>query len=262
MATLRDVQRNWEGFAQVDPLWAICSDPEKRGNKWDRQEFFLTGEREITAVLDHLRSLKVLPSISLPVLDFGCGVGRLTRALSKHFPVCWGVDISQTMVQLAKEYNEDRPQCHFVVNDRSDLRQFADGYFGFVYSSIVLQHIPRRHVSAYLVDMLRVLAHGGILVFQVPESCDVTLLWRLRDAVGFRRKLTRLLGRRSSEAYRMEMNAFPEKQVRRLLTGQKMRVADVRFTNSAHPAFNGNLVFMAEAPQASIVSKQYCVLKI
>lgn len=43
MSSLSKLQENWEGFAQADPLWAICVDSLKRGNRWTQEEFFATG---------------------------------------------------------------------------------------------------------------------------------------------------------------------------------------------------------------------------
>src|SRR5713101_2448676 len=47
MTSLRELQRNWEGLAQTDPLWSICTDPEKRNKGWNQDEFFATGKHEI-----------------------------------------------------------------------------------------------------------------------------------------------------------------------------------------------------------------------
>ena len=43
---IRRLQRSWERFGRVDPLWAIVTWPGKKGNKWDPEEFFQTGEAE------------------------------------------------------------------------------------------------------------------------------------------------------------------------------------------------------------------------
>src|SRR5690348_9101645 len=121
MNPLAEAKRNWEGLAQTDPLWAICTDPEKRHSKWSREEFFATGRDEIARVLECVKSLGLELDRSAPALDFGCGVGRLTRGMAAYFPECWGVDISPTMVRLAKEFNQDQPRCNFAANERPEL---------------------------------------------------------------------------------------------------------------------------------------------
>ena len=51
MKSLQELQRNWEGLAQADPLWAICTDPRKRDGHWTPEELFASGKKEVQAVL-------------------------------------------------------------------------------------------------------------------------------------------------------------------------------------------------------------------
>src|SRR5689334_23028223 len=150
MSSLEQLQKNWEELAQADPMWAICTDPARRHGKWTRADFFATGCHEMKKVMRCVREIPLTVDGCAPALDFGCGVGRLTRALAGDFPECWGVDISPTMVRLAAEFNADVPQCRFVLNENGDLGDLPDSYFGFVYSSIVLQHIGPRLSRKYL----------------------------------------------------------------------------------------------------------------
>ena len=49
---LDDVQQNWNQLGNSDPLWAILSHPDKRGQAWDADEFFATGRQEIDDLLE------------------------------------------------------------------------------------------------------------------------------------------------------------------------------------------------------------------
>jgi ubiquinone/menaquinone biosynthesis C-methylase UbiE len=260
MSSLGELQRNWEGLAQADPLWAICTDPARRAGKWSSEEFFATGQDEIGRVMECLHALRVEIDCDSPALDFGCGVGRLTRALAGYFPECWGVDISPTMIRLAKELNRDFQQCRFALNEHSDLRIFREGNFGFVYSSIVLQHIAPRFSRKYLTELARVTRPGGILIFQVLEEFRAGVVMRWRQKLGVRRRLRRLTGSRN-ESFAMEMHCVRESEVRRLMQAAGARVIDVRYTNSAEPSFNGRLQYLQSEPHQGYVSKQYCVIK-
>jgi ubiquinone/menaquinone biosynthesis C-methylase UbiE len=259
MKSLQKLQRNWEGLAQADPLWAICSDPEKRNGQWGREELFATGRNEIKVVLTHVADLGLNPDWNAPALDFGCGVGRLTQALAAHFPECWGVDISPTMISLAKKYNQDVPQCQFLLNEHGHLESLQDDYFGFVYTSIVLQHIAEKYCRRYISELIRVLKPGGALIFQLPDSLRLGVVKKLRVKLGLRSKIEAVLG--SKKSYVMEMHCIQEAEVRKLVQKSGGQVVDVRLTNSADPAFCGNLQYIKQEPKSGYVSKQYCVTK-
>jgi SAM-dependent methyltransferase len=164
---LKELQKHWNAFGKTDPLWAIVSLPEKRFGNWDVEEFFVNGEHQIAGLLLELETRGIaLPSGK--ALDFGCGVGRLTQALSAHFEECCGVDIAPTMIQQARRYNRCGERCRYFLNESDDLSLFQDGEFHFIYSIIVLQHISPAYIRSYLKEFLRILAPGGVAVFQLP----------------------------------------------------------------------------------------------
>jgi ubiquinone/menaquinone biosynthesis C-methylase UbiE len=263
MASLRKLQENWDGLARADPLWAICVDPGKRNHRWSQQEFFDTGRKEVGKMLQYVRTLGLSIDTSAVALDFGCGVGRLTRVLAENFQGCWGVDISPTMIQMATDLHRSHPRCNFLLNQADDLQDLSDEFFGFIYTSIVLQHLEKRYARTYLLELLRVLKPGGIFVFQVVDRDRTGLMRKLRKFAGFfRSKLFRLLKQNSIQAFRMEMHCFPEKEIRTLLSHQGVRILDVQLTNSSEGSFNGDLRFLEEEPRHGYVSKQYCVVKM
>ena len=189
METLERHRQDWEDLAAVDPLWAILASPNTRGGRWKLAEFFASGETEMSDVLKTADRLG-LPQRHDRALDFGCGVGRLTRAIGRNFGEAVGVDISAEMVRLARELNEGR-NCRFEVNVRPDLTMFEDDSFDFVYSALVLQHLPRKElICEYLREFLRVLRPGGIAVFQTLAALPLGLrLQPRRRAYGVLRRV-------------------------------------------------------------------------
>ena len=166
--SLKELQAVWTEFGKRDPLWAVLTDPSRKGGKWEVEDFFRSGREEVKDVFVHINpSLFDLPRKR--ALDFGCGAGRLTQALADHFEEVVGLDISPTMIDQAQKLNRRGSACRYVLNDRDDLRLFPDGHFDFVYSSITLQHIDPVYSRKYIRELLRVLAPGGNLVFQIPE---------------------------------------------------------------------------------------------
>lgn len=41
---LEDLKQHWDCFGKTDPLWAILTDPERKSNRWNVEEFVGTGE--------------------------------------------------------------------------------------------------------------------------------------------------------------------------------------------------------------------------
>ncbi|MGD0279336.1 MAG: class I SAM-dependent methyltransferase, partial [Smithella sp.] len=74
----------WEQNAEADALWIILTDKRYYRNKWDKEEFFATGEEEISRVFNFMGEHQIEVPKGLFV-DFGCGVGRLSRALRTRF---------------------------------------------------------------------------------------------------------------------------------------------------------------------------------
>jgi SAM-dependent methyltransferase len=241
----------------VDALNAILTDDSKSAGRWDPAEFMATGEAEIETVLRHLAGLNCTPDFTGTALDFGCGVGRLSQAIGRRFAGCVGVDISEQMIQRANLLNRSS-QCSYMVNTDERL-PFADASFSFVYSNIVLQHVPRRFATRYLREFVRVLAPGGVLVFGVQDSFAApdlsSLLVRLRHVLHLRSRLNALLGRGGD----MRMHCLPERIVRACV--DKASVVDIQLTNTAARDFNGRLVYLLNAPRVGYVGKQYCVVK-
>jgi SAM-dependent methyltransferase len=175
MPELAEEKQNWEDFASQDPFWAVLSQPEHKYGKWDRDAFYATGEEQIAEVMDHAATYGVPQSFGR-ALDFGSGVGRLTRALAGRFESATGVDISQTMVDNATRFNEDVPNVSFQVNARTDLTVFEDETFDMVNTRIVLQHLADQEtILGYIAEFLRVLRPGGLLAFQLPSALPLTL---------------------------------------------------------------------------------------
>jgi ubiquinone/menaquinone biosynthesis C-methylase UbiE len=259
MNSLRELQRNWEGLAQADPLWAICTDPSKRNSQWTKEDFFATGRKEIDAVLGYAASIGVCIDKSLPALDFGCGVGRLTRAMAEYFPECCGVDISPTMISMAQDLNRDRPQCYFQLNEDTRLKRLPDNYFGFIYTSLVLQHIAPSCSHQYILEFMRVLKPGGVLIVQVPETLRASSLTKVRIRLALRSRLQSILGTQPPHA--MEMHCIKEAIIRKLMAQNGARVVNVAITNSCDPYFSGDLQYLTQEPPQGYVSKQYCAVK-
>jgi SAM-dependent methyltransferase len=226
-------QQDWNDLAQLDPLWAILSVPAKRHGGWDLNSFFESGRRQIDATIEHGARLGY-PVAHESALDFGCGVGRLTRAMAESFAAVVGVDVAPGMIEQARRLNADRPTCSFVLNASDHLGFADDQSFDFVYSDIVLQHVPTEAmIERYVKEFVRVLRPGGLLVFQLP--CYTPR----RHRIQLRRRLYsvfRSLGASSTFLYNrlglvpIRMNAVAEGRVVAWLQGEGATTVEVEQT--------------------------------
>jgi SAM-dependent methyltransferase len=238
-------RREWESLADLDPLWAVLTDSSKRGGRWDVGQFLDTGEQEIAEVVGVLDGLG-LPRRRSRALDFGCGAGRLTRALGTRFDAAIGVDIAAPMVELARRINADVSRCTFEVNTEAHLRRFADCSFDLVYTSLVLQHLPGRQlIGEYLVELLRVTAPGGALVFGVPDR----IAWPYR------------LGLRRRGFVLMRAFGVPQETLlrRTRLSPMRMTVASESWVRPRLVGAGGCVRLVEELDQGPVRTKRYVV---
>lgn len=179
----RKLARNWDAFGDADPLFGVLSDPTKFGGQWRVDDFFASGDAHVKK---WLRILGELGATFHPgtCLDFGCGVGRLTRPLSESFLQTVGVDVAKSMIAVARQYNRN-PRCRFVLNRDPDLRSINSETFDFVHSCLALQHIPPDVTIKYIEEFFRVAKPGGLIVFQLPAERyseeSITERYRLPD---------------------------------------------------------------------------------
>jgi arabinofuranan 3-O-arabinosyltransferase len=219
---LAGIGRAWRTLSEDDPLWAICVAPEARGGGWGDAEFYATGVAEVEATLARAAELGLTAS-GVRARDFGCGAGRLTRALAARFDLVVGVDIAPGMLDLARRDNPVAARCEFLLNTRPDLALFGDGEFDLVYSSVVLQHLPPGLIRAYLAEFARVLRPGGSLIIQLPTRPRLTprgLAYRCLPPAVLGLVQRGLLGYPAP----MRMHGMAERRVLRLLSARGVEV--------------------------------------
>ena len=105
------------------------------------------------------------------VLEIGCGVGRMTRALAGRAKVVIALDVSDEMLRRARELNPHLENVHWTLGDGASLRGIADGSVDACVSVVVFQHLPdARFALRYVREVGRVLKPGGWAAIQVSND--------------------------------------------------------------------------------------------
>lgn len=164
--------QSWDMLAQTDPYWAVLTSDDRRGNRWSEEEFFATGEADVAAIMTRLASLGLVVDRTR-ALDFGCGLGRLTRALARRFAAVDGVDLSHVMIEKAVAIGPVS-NVRFIHNPSEDLSPLDDEAYGLIVSLISIQHMPEKAAAIYVGDMCRVLARGGVAYLQLNTFLSVS----------------------------------------------------------------------------------------
>jgi SAM-dependent methyltransferase len=163
---LQKMRDDWDQRARENARYYVCTVTAE----WTDEEFFATGERSVAE--DIRTDLANICQGKLPgelrVLEIGCGVGRMTRALADLFGEVHAVDVSGEMVRQAALALRDRPNAFVYQNNGKDLTVVPALPFDFAFSSIVFQHIPSREIiESYVREVHRLLRPGALFKFQV-----------------------------------------------------------------------------------------------
>ena len=103
-----------------------------------------------------------------PVVDAGCGTGRMTRLLASLGVAVSGIDLSAGMIAVARRAS---PELAFDVAELSEL-PYADMQLGGVFAWYSIIHSPPGDLPRIFAEFFRVLAPAGhaLLSFHVGEG--------------------------------------------------------------------------------------------
>ncbi|MFL5865921.1 MAG: class I SAM-dependent methyltransferase [Thermoleophilaceae bacterium] len=180
----------WEERAQEQPLYFIDNTLDYR--RPDAERFFEHGEETLDRMLD-LLGAAIEPKDT--VLEIGCGAGRQTRAIAARAAEVAALDISERMLDLARELSPELSNVRWLLGDGTSLSPVPDRSVDACVSYVVFQHLPDAELTlGYVREIGRVLRPGGWAAFQVSNDFGA-LHRRRRGREGLRIRLKALVGR-------------------------------------------------------------------
>jgi len=122
----------------------------------------------------------------VPLLDWGCGAGRLAIGALETWPDFAnydGIDVQRNLVEWARR-NVARPGVTFTWVDASNARYNPNGgkgcvipgetaHYGAVYAYSVLSHMVSADVQGYLLEIRRLLKSNGFALVTAFVEEDV-----------------------------------------------------------------------------------------
>jgi SAM-dependent methyltransferase len=136
----------------------------------DLEEFWISGSEALESDLRAVTSA-IEPGDS--VVEIGCGVGRITRALAAEASSVRALDPSAAMIHRAWRLNAHLQDVEFIVGDGSTLRPLADSSAGVVYSHDFLKTVSDSAVAlGYVREIGRVLRPGGWALFHISNTTE------------------------------------------------------------------------------------------
>jgi SAM-dependent methyltransferase len=146
-------------------------------------EFFEGGQRIADNIERTLGRVKPLAQCT-DFLDFGCGCGRVSSALSERFPSLsiTGCDVDEQAIRWCQEHLPG----NYVVNDAMPPAPWHEESFDVIWCGSVFTHLDEDRQDAWLSELSRLLRPGGIMLASVHGPH----LWESRLPLWTRRTLT------------------------------------------------------------------------
>ncbi len=195
------MRRDWDERARKNAFHYIAS----WRREWDVDSFLASGEEDFARVVVPALGRARIPAGG-KMIELGCGAGRMTRSFARRFERVYAFDVSPEMLQRAQQIHPDQNNILWLLGNGADLSCVRTGAADFIFSYLVLQHLPSKTlVFQYVREMLRVLKPGGAFLFQFNGGLAPTmnlrgrLAWGMVDAfwamhlVGVSRGFARLL---------------------------------------------------------------------
>lgn len=173
------MRSDWDQRARKNTFYYIAS----WRKDWTVESFLQSGEEDYERYVAPVFTRCGFEPQQKAMLELGCGAGRMTRSFAQQFARVYAVDFSDEMLSRARALLQQAGNVIWVCGNGTDLSGVESDSLDFVFSYLVLQHLPREPlVHQYIREMLRVLKEGGVFLFQFNGGRDPTMNWKGRWA--------------------------------------------------------------------------------
>lgn len=204
---VESMRQDWDTRARKDAFFYIAS----WRKDWNESSFFQSGEDDYKRFVAEVLSRHRFSPQGKLMLELGCGAGRMTGSFAQRFDRVLACDVSAEMLERARSLHREISNISWMQSNGADLAGVPSGSVDFVFSYLVLQHLPSEILfHAYVGEIVRVLANGGICLFQFNGTAEENMNWRGRMAWAFLNSLWALRLRNATRSIAALLGLDPE----------------------------------------------------
>ena len=157
---------HWKSYGKTNPYFGVLSDDKYKTDNMTEDslaEFFESGESFVKETEERLNLSFQESLANKSILDFGCGVGRLSLAFGKvPGSTVTGIDISQEMLAEAQRNGDSLGLTNVKFHQYNGYELLLTEKFDFINSYIVFQHIERPTGFRLLNELCQGMNMGAI----------------------------------------------------------------------------------------------------
>ena len=116
--------------------------------------------------------VRLLNKTKGPVLEIGCGTGRITVPLKKSGVDVMGLDLAQEMIKLARAYaKRERQNIKFMVGDAVTFK-LPKKFDAIIFPYNSIRQIPENKISRLFKSVARHLNPSGKFIFDFSQHTN------------------------------------------------------------------------------------------
>jgi glycosyltransferase involved in cell wall biosynthesis/2-polyprenyl-3-methyl-5-hydroxy-6-metoxy-1,4-benzoquinol methylase len=164
------IQANWSKLGNEEPYWSVLTSEDFKKEKMGDEvgPFYATGQEDLDNLKLFCERNNIAWTRTWKCLEYGCGVGRVTKWLAETFAHVWAYDISGSHIRFARNYLDQQGMKNVTfrqITSLKDLERFEKA--DIIYTVLVLQHNPPPVITRILKSLLKALNPGGVALFQL-----------------------------------------------------------------------------------------------
>jgi SAM-dependent methyltransferase len=230
------IQGTWHSLGETEPYWSVLTSEKFKQSHIQQalDQFYDSGMSDVRRLFSTLERNNIDYAAFKSCLEYGCGLGRVTRWLSEKFDIVYGYDISLAHLERAESYLNGQHIRNTVLRHIKHINEILNlPKVDLVYSILVLQHNPPPLMSFIIRELIKALNPSGVALFQVPT-------YRL----GYRFSLEEYYDNEAPN-HQMEAHCLPQKTIftiARQEGGQVIEVLDDCHTGVPYEVSNTFLI--------------------